>query len=50
MPYRRELPYRDGMPMVHDSGDYPALLETALKQAGHAEFRERQRAARERAG
>jgi carbon-monoxide dehydrogenase large subunit len=30
MPYRRDLPYRDGMPMVHDSGDYPALLEAAL--------------------
>jgi carbon-monoxide dehydrogenase large subunit len=34
------------MPMVHDSGDYPALLETALKRAGYADFRARQRAAR----
>jgi carbon-monoxide dehydrogenase large subunit len=49
MPYRRDLPYRDGMPIVHDSGDYPALLETALARAGHAAFRERQAAAR-RAG
>jgi CO/xanthine dehydrogenase Mo-binding subunit len=49
MPYRRDLPYRDGMPMVHDSGDYPALLEAALARAGHAGFRARQAAAR-RAG
>jgi len=46
MPYRRDVPYRDGMPIVHDSGDYPALLETALARAGHAEFRARQAAAR----
>jgi CO/xanthine dehydrogenase Mo-binding subunit len=46
MPYRRPLPYRDGMPIVHDSGDYPALLETALARVGHAAFRERQAAAR----
>jgi aerobic carbon-monoxide dehydrogenase large subunit len=46
MPYRRDLPYRDGMPIVHDSGDYPALLETALTRAGYAAFRRRQAAAR----
>jgi len=46
MPYRRDLPYRNGMPIVHDSGDYPALLETALTRAGYAAFRERQAAAR----
>jgi carbon-monoxide dehydrogenase large subunit len=46
MPYQRSIPYRDGAPMVHDSGDYPRLLETALARAGHAAFRERQRAAR----
>jgi CO/xanthine dehydrogenase Mo-binding subunit len=49
MPYTRSLPYRDGAPIVHDSGDYPALLDTALARAGHATFRERQQAAR-RAG
>jgi len=49
MPYDRGLPYRDGMPLVHDSGDYPALLDTALARADYARFRERQRAAR-RAG
>lgn len=48
MPYRRSVPYRDGAPMVHDSGDYPRLLDTALDRAGHATFRERQRAARRR--
>jgi carbon-monoxide dehydrogenase large subunit len=47
MPYRRSIPYRDGAPMVHDSGDYPDLLETALAMAGHASFRARQRAARQ---
>jgi carbon-monoxide dehydrogenase large subunit len=46
MPYRRALPYRDGMPMIHDSGDYPALLETAAARAGYPAFRERQQAAR----
>ena len=46
MPYDRGLAYRDGMPMVYDSGDYPTLLETALARAGFDEFRERQRAAR----
>jgi CO/xanthine dehydrogenase Mo-binding subunit len=49
IPHDRRVPYRDGMPLVHDSGDYPALLETALKRAGYAEFRERQQTAR-RAG
>jgi CO/xanthine dehydrogenase Mo-binding subunit len=46
MPHDRRMPYRDGMPLVYDSGDYPALLETALKRAGYAEFRARQAAAR----
>jgi aerobic carbon-monoxide dehydrogenase large subunit len=49
MPYQRSIPYRDGAPMVHDSGDYPRLLETALERIGHAAFRARQAAAR-RAG
>jgi carbon-monoxide dehydrogenase large subunit len=46
MPYRRSVPYRDGAPMIHDSGDYPTLLDTALDRAGHATFRARQQAAR----
>jgi CO/xanthine dehydrogenase Mo-binding subunit len=46
MPHDRGVPYRDGMPLIHDSGDYPALLETALKRAEYSAFRARQRAAR----
>jgi CO/xanthine dehydrogenase Mo-binding subunit len=46
MPYTRAVPYRDGAPMVHDSGDYPTLLDVALEKAGHATFRERQQVAR----
>jgi CO/xanthine dehydrogenase Mo-binding subunit len=46
MPYTRTVPYRDGAPMIHDSGDYPALLDLALEKAGHATFRARQQAAR----
>ena len=46
MPYDRGLLYRDGMPMVHDSGDYPTLLAKALEGAGYATFRARQAAAR----
>jgi carbon-monoxide dehydrogenase large subunit len=46
MPYTRALPYRDGMPIVHDSGDYPTLLDTALAQADYTGFRQRQPAAR----
>src|SRR5256885_16246294 len=49
MPYDRKLPYRDGMPMIHDSGDYPALLDAALARAGYDAFRAEQPAAR-RAG
>ena len=46
MPYDRRLPYRDGMPMIHDSGDYPRLLETVLRRLGYDTFRARQSAAR----
>jgi len=47
MPYRQGIPYRDGEPIVYDSGDYPAALRKALDAVGGlAAFRERQRAAR----
>ncbi len=47
MPYRVGMPYRDGEPIVYDSGDYPAALEKALDAVGGvAAFRERQAAAR----
>jgi carbon-monoxide dehydrogenase large subunit len=47
MPYRVGMPYRDGEPIVYDSGDYPAALEKALDAVGGVEaFRVRQSAAR----
>ena len=47
MPYEVGLAYRDGVPIVYDSGDYPKALERALEEIGGlAAFRERQRAAR----
>jgi carbon-monoxide dehydrogenase large subunit len=47
MPYRLGLIYRDGEPIVYDSGDYPDALRKALDAIGGiAAFRERQRAAR----
>ena len=46
MPYSVGLPYRDGVPMIYDSGDYPAALERALVEIGGLEaFRARQKAA-----
>jgi aerobic carbon-monoxide dehydrogenase large subunit len=47
MPYRVGIPYRDGEPIVYDSGDYPAALENALAALGGlAAFRRRQNEAR----
>jgi carbon-monoxide dehydrogenase large subunit len=47
MPYRVGVPYRDGEPIVYDSGDYPAALEKALDAIGGVEaFRRRQSEAR----
>jgi len=47
MPYSVGLLYRDGEPIVYDSGDYPRALELALEAVGGvAEFRQRQLAAR----
>ena len=34
MPYQMGIPYRDGEPMVYDSGDYPGGLNTALGGVG----------------
>ncbi|HEX3883801.1 MAG TPA: xanthine dehydrogenase family protein molybdopterin-binding subunit [Stellaceae bacterium] len=48
MPYSAGIPYRDGEPIVYDSGDYPRALDEALTAIGGlAEFRQRQEAARE---
>ncbi|MBV9825411.1 MAG: xanthine dehydrogenase family protein [Alphaproteobacteria bacterium] len=47
MPYRVGMPYRDGEPIVYDSGDYPAALDKALAAIGGVEaFRRRQQEAR----
>jgi len=46
LPFTRGIPYRDGMPVVYDSGDYETVLDQALKRSGYATFREGQRAAR----
>jgi aerobic carbon-monoxide dehydrogenase large subunit len=50
MPYHAGILYRDGEPIVYDSGDYPGALEKALDAVGGvAAFRRRQSEAR-RAG
>jgi carbon-monoxide dehydrogenase large subunit len=47
MPYHLGIPYRDGEPIVYDSGDYPESLRLALEAVGGLEaFRERQRRSR----
>jgi aerobic carbon-monoxide dehydrogenase large subunit len=49
MPYRSGILYRDGEPIVYDSGDYPAGLQQALEAVGGvAAFRQRQREMRRR--
>lgn len=47
MPYAVGLTFRDGKPVVYDSGDYPACLERALDLAGYGNFHRRQREVRE---
>ncbi len=47
MPYTLGIPYRDGEPIIYDSGDYPAALAQALGAIGGLEaFRKRQAEAR----
>jgi len=45
MPYTVGLLFRDGKPVVYDSGDYPKGQQTALELADYETFRWRQRAA-----
>ena len=47
MPYAVGLIFRDGKPVVYDSGDYPECLKRVLDLAGYGNFRHRQREARE---
>jgi carbon-monoxide dehydrogenase large subunit len=46
MPYTKPLKTRGGMPVLLDSGDYPACQQSALDAAGWDGFPARQRAAR----
>jgi aerobic carbon-monoxide dehydrogenase large subunit len=48
LPWDFGMPYRDGNPLVYDSGDFPAALEAALEAAGYAAFRRAQPALRAR--
>src|SRR3546814_9654923 len=47
MPYAVGLTFRDGSPVVYDSGDYPACQAKALDLADYDGFRQRQAAARQ---
>jgi carbon-monoxide dehydrogenase large subunit len=49
MPYKVGIIFRDGRPVIYDSGDYPACQEGALREVGYEGFRSRQAEAR-RAG
>src|SRR5882724_3542930 len=42
LPYDFGMPYRDGNPLVYDTGDFPLALEKALEAAGYKEFRAEQ--------
>jgi carbon-monoxide dehydrogenase large subunit len=45
MPYEMGLTYRDGAPVVYDSGDYPKAQALALEKAGYEDFQKRQKQA-----
>lgn len=47
MPYAVGLTFRDGSPVVYDSGDYPACQQMALDRANYDAFRAEQAAQRE---
>jgi carbon-monoxide dehydrogenase large subunit len=44
MPYRPGLPYKDGVDIVYDPGDFPASLDKALELIDYAGVRARQAA------
>jgi carbon-monoxide dehydrogenase large subunit len=48
LPWDFGMPYRDGNPLVYDSGDFRAALEAALAAAGYDAFRTEQAALRAR--
>jgi len=43
LPYDFGMPYRDGNPLVYDTGDFPAALESALDAAGYKDSGEQAR-------
>jgi aerobic carbon-monoxide dehydrogenase large subunit len=42
LPYELRIPYRDGNPLVYDSGDFKAGLEAALRAVGYDALRAEQ--------
>ena len=48
LPWDLGMPYRDGNPLVYDSGDFRAALDAALEAAGYEAFRKEQAALRAR--
>lgn len=46
MPHDMEMLYRDGNELIYDSGDFPAQLEAALKEADYPGLRGKQEDAR----
>ncbi|HEY7039361.1 MAG TPA: xanthine dehydrogenase family protein molybdopterin-binding subunit [Methylomirabilota bacterium] len=48
LPYEIDIPYRDGNPLVYDSGDCKASLEDALRAVGYEALRAEQARLRER--
>src|SRR5262250_2649708 len=42
LPYDFGMPYRDGNPLVYDTGDFPDALEKALEAANYQTFRAEQ--------
>ena len=47
MPYKVGLTFRDGKPVIYDSGDYPAAFGKAIELSAYADFPQRQKRARE---
>jgi carbon-monoxide dehydrogenase large subunit len=48
LPYELQIPYRDGNPLVYDSGDFKANLEAALSAADYQALRRDQADQRQR--
>jgi carbon-monoxide dehydrogenase large subunit len=42
LPWDLGMPYRDGNPLVYDTGDFRGALEAALEASGYDEFRRQQ--------